>query len=132
MDHRGQQGLRWRRRECMRRPGFGLRHGPGRAQECRPGTGIPGEGLRDAELRACAYAAYLKLQGTDVPKDVPGATRLATKACDGGAMEGCTTLALVRAGSGKPADLAQARTLLTRACAGGEANACGLLKSLPK
>jgi TPR repeat protein len=86
-----------------------------------------------SDFRACAYAAYARFDGMGgVPRDTAGATRLAARACDGGALQGCTTLALVLAGRGTRGDLDQARGLLKKACDAGESQACTLLPSLPK
>ena len=85
-----------------------------------------------SDFKACAFAAHMTFQGSGVPKDLPAAIRLATKACDGGELSGCTTLALVDVQKEAPTELNQARGLLTKACDGGEANACRLIKSLPK
>lgn len=86
-----------------------------------------------SDLGACGYAAHLKFEGTGgVPRDVAGAALLATKACDGGSLEGCTTLAVVLVSRNTRAELDRAHGLLRKACDGGEANACNLLKSLPK
>ncbi len=83
-----------------------------------------------ADLRACSYAAHLKLSGMQgVAKDSAGAARLATKACDGEVLEGCTTLAVVLMSRSAREDQDRARTLLKKSCDGGEVNACGILKS---
>ena len=86
-----------------------------------------------SDLRACSYAAHLKLTGMrGVPKDSAEAARLATKACDGDVLEGCTTLAVVLMGRSTPVEQDRARTLLKKSCDGGEGNACDILKSLPR
>jgi len=86
-----------------------------------------------SDLRACSYAAHLKLSGMQgVAKDSAGAARLATKACDGDVLEGCTTLAVVLMGQPKRGEEDRARTLLKKSCDGGEGNACDILKSLSR
>ena len=86
-----------------------------------------------SDLRACSYAAHLKLSGMQgVAKDSAGAARLATKACDGDVLEGCTTLAVVLMGQPTRGEQDRARTLLKKSCDGGEGNACDILKSLPR
>jgi TPR repeat protein len=85
-----------------------------------------------SDLRACVYAASVKMGGKEVPRDLPGARALAQKACDGGELTGCTALAVTHLNSGTREGMAQARALLKRACDAGERGACDVQGQLPK
>ena len=107
--------------------------GQGAPKDVAKALGFLEKACELSDFRACAYAAYVRFEGMGgVPRDTAGATRLATRACDGGALQGCTTLALTLAGRGTRGDLDQARGLLKKACDGGESQGCSLLESLPK
>ncbi|MGH9309354.1 MAG: hypothetical protein ACRD1U_08280 [Vicinamibacterales bacterium] len=84
------------------------------------------------QANACGFAASVYERGRGVPADAAKAAALYQQACDGGAIEGCTQLAVVVSASGKAGDLPRARELLTKACDAKSARACALLKSMPK
>jgi len=85
-----------------------------------------------SDLKACVFAASLKISGKEVPRDLAGARKLAQRACDGGELTGCTALAVAYVNAGTREDLAQGRALLKKACDGGERGACDLQSQLPK
>jgi TPR repeat protein len=85
-----------------------------------------------SDLKACVFAATLKINGKDVPRDLPAARQLAQRACDGGEMAGCTALAVAHLNAGTRDGMAQARPLLKKACDAGERGACDIQGQLPK
>jgi TPR repeat protein len=84
----------------------------------------------NADMRACATAAFLFHQGRGVQKDAAKGLKLLEKSCDLGFLEGCTQVAVTLAARQTADDLERARSLLDVACQGGHARACELRKSL--
>jgi TPR repeat protein len=84
----------------------------------------------NADMRACATAAFLFHQGKGVEKDIAKGVKLLEKSCDLGFLDGCTQLAVILASRQTPDDIKRARSLLDVACQRGVARACELRKSL--